>query len=733
MKKIFTFLISGYLLFSTQLIAQDSWTPKAPFPAAGRYQSATFVIGDKFYMGCGVNDNGYLSDFWEYDPANDLWTQKSDFPGGARTAATGFSIGNKGYICFGAYSNWTWYKDVWEYDPTSDSWTRKNDFPGHERYSAQAFVIGSMAYVGTGAYRLNRESTTDYYNDFWEYDPAADNWIQKTNVPEVGRTNALALEIDGKGYIGFGFYFYDTRKKDWWQYDVATDIWTRKADYPGEPRFEPAGFSMNKKGYVGTGYNYGFLSDFWVYNPVRDEWVQKANFAGTPRYEAIGFAIGNKGYMGMGSESIYYQDLWQYSDAQEPVTMACPPDVTVFSRQEACSQWIYDIDPIFTPASANPVYNWRHIWKGSEIRNGTGSISNTTFPVGDNVLIYNLPEYEGQTCSVAIKIFDTVKPLLAGVPNQQFCYNSSQQYTIPRLGIMDNCMIKLPSFSISGATTRTGIGTDASGQFNSGTSIINYSVLDEWGNIGTSQTVVTINPPLTVNIPNSYAVLFGEPNTAYIGYGPNGIFITAMAQGGTRFPDNTYTYLWSNGATTRTIWVSQPSEGTHTYSVIVTDKSGCSTTDETTINVKDVRCGPHLNKVAVCFNSRHGQTNHCLKPNEAFFALLWGGKLGTCDQLLTSGQTGKIQESIAGHLEKSIQVYPNPAKSSIRVLLNNYPLGQYEVGIWDMNGKKINQKSVYVQQSNYQMVFSLENQASGIYLIRVSGKEGTQTYKVVKQ
>jgi N-acetylneuraminic acid mutarotase len=703
--------------------------------------SATFVIGDKFYLGCGVNDNGYLSDFWEYDPVNDLWTQKADFPGGARMAATGFSIGNKGYLCFGAYSNWTWYKDVWEYDPTSDTWTQKNDFPGHERYSAMAFVIGGKSYVGTGAYRLNLESNAEYYNDFWEYDPVVDNWIQKTNVPEVGRTNAFALEIDGKGYIGFGFYYYDTRKKDWWQYDVTTDSWTRKADYPGEPRYEPAGFSMNKKGYVGTGYNYGFLKDFWVYIPATDVWVQKINFPGTPRYEAIGFAIGNKGYMGMGSESVYYQDLWQFSEVLEPVTITCPPNQSVYlaSREQGCGQIVTNLKPTFTPTDATPMVNWSNIWRGTELRRGMSVLHSESFPAGNHLLIYTMPEYEGQTCSFEVNLLDTFPPILDAPPTLHYCNFPSNQYTIPWLKFNDNCDIVADishgafiGWTITGATTRSGLWPDASGLFNPGTSIITWTVRDPSGNVATAQTIMIVDPPLTVNIPTAYAVLFGEPNTAYKGYGPDGIFITAMVKGGSKFPDNTYNYSWSNGATTRTIWVSQPTVGTHTYSVMVTDKTGCFNGDDITINVKDVRCGPQLNKVAVCFNSRQGQIDRCLKPSEAFFALLWGGKLGTCDQLLTSAQSGKIQESIASHLDKSIQVYPNPAKNAIRVLLNNYPSGQYEVGIWDMNGKKINQKSVYVQQSNYQMVFNLENQASGIYLIRVSGKEGTQTYKVVK-
>ncbi len=745
MKKIFTFLLSGSLLFGTQIIAQDSWSPKASFPGNGRYITASFVIGDKFYTGMGVNEGGYLDDFWEYNSTTDQWSQKATFPGGARTAATGFSIGSKGYICFGSNTpgdeGWIWYKDVWEYDPSNDSWTRKNDFPGHERYLAVSFVIGNKAYIGNGTYRYNRWTLADYYNDFWEYNPSTDNWTQKSNVPEEGRSGSLAMEIGGKGYIGFGFYYYDTRKKDWWQYDPATDIWTRKADFPGEQRYNPMGFSMNNKGYVGCGYDYSPFNDLWVYNPLNDTWITKANFAGAPRYAGIGFAIGNKGYMGMGAYDIYYQDLWQYTDnlELEPVTITCPPDISVYTRDPGCGQTVTGLAPTFTPADATPAVNWTNIWRGDVLRSGTGILQTESFPAGNHYLIYTLPEYEGQTCSLHITVLDTLVPKLDPPPTQKFCFNPSNQYTIPYLGFQDNCDIIFElghgafiGWVITGATNRSGIWPVASGYFNPGTSIITWIVRDFSGNEGTAQTVVIVDPPLTVNIPNSYAVLFGDPNTVYMGYGPDGIFLTAMPQGGTKFPYNNYSYQWSNGANSRTIWVSHPSVGTHTFSVVVTDAMGCSATDEITINVKDVRCGPQLNKVAVCFNNRLGQTNYCLKPSEAFFALLWGGKLGSCGELLTSVQSGKIQESVANHLEKSIQVYPNPAKNTIRVLLNSYPSGQYEVGIWDMNGKKINQKSVYVQQSNYQMVFNLENQASGIYLIRVSGKEGTQTYKVVK-
>jgi large repetitive protein len=57
----------------------------------------------------------------------------------------------------------------------------------------------------------------------------------------------------------------------------------------------------------------------------------------------------------------------------------------------------------------------------------------------------------------------------------------------------DNCSVAVSVvFEITGATTRSGIGIDASGNFNSGQSIINWSATDDCGN--------TINCSSTINI-----------------------------------------------------------------------------------------------------------------------------------------------------------------------------------------------------------------------------------------
>jgi hypothetical protein len=56
----------------------------------------------------------------------------------------------------------------------------------------------------------------------------------------------------------------------------------------------------------------------------------------------------------------------------------------------------------------------------------------------------------------------------------------------------DNCAIVSTTFKITGATSRTGSGTNASGIFNQGVSTILWTVKDSHGNISTCTTVITV-------------------------------------------------------------------------------------------------------------------------------------------------------------------------------------------------------------------------------------------------
>lgn len=94
--------------------------------------------------------------------------------------------------------------------------------------------------------------------DFWEYDILTSQWVRKADVPDNGRTDAIAFVIGNKGYMGLGRNIQGAFTQDIWEYDPSTNVWTRKGDFPGGPRAEATSFVLNGKMYLfGGGWNQG--------------------------------------------------------------------------------------------------------------------------------------------------------------------------------------------------------------------------------------------------------------------------------------------------------------------------------------------------------------------------------------------------------------------------------------------------------------------------------------------
>ena len=318
--------LKAMLLFAFIFILSDNECSGANVIQLQRAGSVGFSIGSKGYIGTGYGYTNqtlnYKKDFWEYNPNTDSWTQKADFGGGVRMYAAGFSLGNKGYIGTGQYGN-TLYKDFWEYNPVMNTWTKKADFGGIARKCATGFSISSelinKGYIGTG---LVFGSLLINLQDFWEYDPLANTWIQKTDFPGVPRYAAIGFGIGEKGYLGTGINYVSATEytfyKDFYEYDPRMNSWTRKADLGGTIRAFAAGFSIDGNGYIGTGSTNGtLLNDFWEYVSTEDTWIQKASFGGTKRSTATGFSIGTKGYIGTGLIAQYscMKDFWEYNQS----------------------------------------------------------------------------------------------------------------------------------------------------------------------------------------------------------------------------------------------------------------------------------------------------------------------------------------------------------------------------------------------------------------------------------
>ena len=133
----------------------------------------------------------------------------------------------------------------------------RSDFGGTKRYGAVAAAIGGKIYVGTGYDGANKK-------DWWEYDPTANTWTQKTDFGGTARHYAVAAAINGKIYVGTG---YDgAYRKDWWEYDPTANTWTQKTDFGGTARYYAVAVAINGKVYVGTGHDGARKIDWWWQN-----------------------------------------------------------------------------------------------------------------------------------------------------------------------------------------------------------------------------------------------------------------------------------------------------------------------------------------------------------------------------------------------------------------------------------------------------------------------------------
>lgn len=256
---------------------KSRWTRKKDFPGEGRFCSVGFSIGDRGYFGTGENtlnyNKKYLKDFWEYDSQKDEWKRKADFPGEARSLASSFVLKDKGYIGSGGLCDiWgnntsVFFNDYYKYDPATDDWTQISDYAGKPRYSAASFVINDLAYVGTG--RISYESS-------------GGSWDQSIIA------------------------------KDFWYYNPSDEIWHEDLDFPYKTRYAK-GFSIGNKGYL---YESGKVKEYKV-----NSWVDKCSILNVLVLGEISFSIGNIGYILYGTRSSELLEINQSVDLIKRTTI----------------------------------------------------------------------------------------------------------------------------------------------------------------------------------------------------------------------------------------------------------------------------------------------------------------------------------------------------------------------------------------------------------------------------
>jgi hypothetical protein len=263
-------------------VEADSWTSKTDLPEPGRSLFAAAAVGGLGYSLGGETGppESRSSRNDQYNPAGDSWSARADVPSPGRNQLAASAAANKVY-CFAGVdlvpsgpSTYTTndHADNDEYDPAADAWATKQDLPSPARRGPAATTIDDRVYSWTGVYAIPEDPYVQFLKDNDQYTPLADAWAAKTPAPDPARDAAGGASLDGKGYLICGRGPSDGRTDE---YDPSSDSWTTKTDVLAAALWWPGVTSSSKHihlvaGLTGTDNTWTQMNA--LYDPSTDAW-----------------------------------------------------------------------------------------------------------------------------------------------------------------------------------------------------------------------------------------------------------------------------------------------------------------------------------------------------------------------------------------------------------------------------------------------------------------------------
>jgi len=219
----------------------------------------------------------------------------------------------------------------------------------------------------------------------------------------------------------------------------------------------------------------------------------------------------------------------------------------------------------------------------------------------------------------------------------------------------------------------------------------------------------------------------GADKDVVYGYGSNCITLNGVAAGGVA----PYSYSWLPGG-------SLPNNSsaevcpttTTTYTLRVTDATGCSRSDDVTISVNDVRCGSKMDKVRIC----HNDEEICVAKESVEAHLKHGDALGSCRSSFITSAARLPEATITEKIRFSAA--PNPFATTTRLEYQLPFEATVSIQVYDGNGKEVKRISQgYKGAGRYSLSLTVPGIRQGIYYCRLiaTGKTGvsTETIKMI--
>lgn len=301
------------IFYSGTLKASTAWQPIESPSTNPLRDGVSMVIGNKAYIGLGATSfdfyqAGNQSAMWEFNNTSNQWVGKKQFPNGGREESFSFAINGKGYVGGGFSGTISGvedysivYKDFWEFDPAANQWTLIGELPGN--LHRIGFEIGGYGYC------FNKSS-------FYRYDPASNEWSQ-LSIGFTSRIWTTSFVVNGKAYLVGGMNSSNEPTDEVLEFDPVTQVWTKKANFPGGPVTEAVSFVINNQVYFGTGFTGDYppfksTDNFWRYDPGNDAW-ERAESIPYGRQGGLAFSVGNRAFVGGGGDAAKARnDWWEY-------------------------------------------------------------------------------------------------------------------------------------------------------------------------------------------------------------------------------------------------------------------------------------------------------------------------------------------------------------------------------------------------------------------------------------
>jgi hypothetical protein len=273
------------------------WVQKASLPPGGKQKSVKDGGAVTYDLVAG-NDTGFVfalkgngtCEFYRYNTLTDAWVSRESIPAVNRlnkkkavkkgsslaAIASGMVYATKGNNTL----------DLWQYDPVANRWAQRADVPPGSRALKEGAGMAAAEVAGSEYLFLLKGSGT---NEFCRYDATADAWSSLPSPPLTSFKKGSCIAWDG----GDTVFVLKGSTNEFLSYSIVGGTWDVRVGLP----FNLPGSTRRKKVKDGAGMAYysrvvyalkgGATNEFWTYPCDSHNWTADSPMEPSPLNKTV--------------------------------------------------------------------------------------------------------------------------------------------------------------------------------------------------------------------------------------------------------------------------------------------------------------------------------------------------------------------------------------------------------------------------------------------------------------